>query len=137
MLMNRLSERSLLLLLAARAVSGAFGGLSISMVMSIIGDVVPAMRRAAVVGLVMTAFSAAAAVGVPFGLQLAQHFHWLGWIAVAAGLVSVWLGSRVRVNEAVAPIPTQTGPDTPPLHASKPAPSATAFSLKSEPSIEN
>ena len=39
-------------LLAARALSGAFGGLSISMVMSIIGDVVPAERRAAGVGIV-------------------------------------------------------------------------------------
>jgi DHA1 family inner membrane transport protein len=35
--------------------------------------------------------------------QLA-HFHRLGWMAVFAGLVSVWLGSRVRVNEAVAPV---------------------------------
>ena len=33
-------------LLAGRALSGAFGGLSISMVMAIIGDVVPAERRA-------------------------------------------------------------------------------------------
>jgi predicted MFS family arabinose efflux permease len=63
-------------LLTARAVSGAFGGLSMSMVMSIIGDVVPAERRAAAMGIVMTAFSAAAALGVPFGLQLAQHFRW-------------------------------------------------------------
>jgi predicted MFS family arabinose efflux permease len=63
-------------LLTARTVSGAFGGLSISMVMAIIGDVVPAERRAAGVGIVMTAFSVAAAVGVPFGLQLAQRFEW-------------------------------------------------------------
>src|ERR1044071_3252794 len=40
-------------LLAARAVSGAFGGLSISMVMAIVGDVVTAQRRAAGVGIVM------------------------------------------------------------------------------------
>ena len=63
-------------LLVARAVSGAFGGLSIAMVMSIIGDVIPAERRAAGMGIVMTAFSAAAAIGVPFGLQLAQKFRW-------------------------------------------------------------
>src|SRR5215470_16821523 len=34
-------------LLSARVISGAFGGLSSSMVMAIIGDVVPAERRAA------------------------------------------------------------------------------------------
>jgi predicted MFS family arabinose efflux permease len=29
-----------------------------------------------------------------------SNFHWLGWLAVAAGLVSIWLASRVRVNES-------------------------------------
>src|SRR5258705_4526809 len=79
-------------LLAARALSGAFGGLSMSMVMAIIGDVVPAERRAAAVGIVMTGFSAAAAAGVPLGLQLAQHFQWevqFFMLAMVAGLV--WL----------------------------------------------
>ena len=31
------------------------------------------------------------------------NFHWLGWIAVAAALASVWLGSGVRVHDALAP----------------------------------
>lgn len=76
-------------LLIARAVSGAFGGLSISMVMAIIGDVVPAERRATGMGIVMTAFSAAAALGVPFGLQLAQMFRWETPFFVLAGIASV------------------------------------------------
>src|SRR2546430_2677746 len=76
-------------LFTARALSGAFGGLSTSMVMSIVGDVVPAGRRAAGVGIVMTAFSAAAAVGVPFGLQLAQHFHWEAPFFMLAGIAGV------------------------------------------------
>src|SRR6185503_10692500 len=63
-------------LLIARVLSGAFGGLSISMVMSIISDVVPPERRATGIGIVMTAFSVAAAVGIPFGLKLAQLFRW-------------------------------------------------------------
>jgi len=63
-------------LLGARVLSGAFGGLSSSMVLAIIGDVVPAERRATGMGVVMTAFSLAAALGVPFGLKLAQLFRW-------------------------------------------------------------
>ncbi len=79
-------------LLIARAVSGAFGGLSISMVMAIVGDVVPAERRAAGVGLVMTAFSVAAALGVPFGLQLAQWFRWEAPFFVLAGIsFAMWM----------------------------------------------
>lgn len=76
-------------LLVARALSGAFGGLSMSMVMSIIGDVVPAERRAAGIGVVMTAFSIASAAGVPFGLQLAQHFRWEMPFFVLAGIAMV------------------------------------------------
>jgi MFS family permease len=34
-----------------------------------------------------------------------ENFGWLGWIAVGAGLVSIWLGSRVRVNDTVAAAP--------------------------------
>lgn len=77
------------MLLIARAISGTFGGLSMSMVMSIIGDVVPAERRAAGIGIVMTAFSVAAAVGVPFGLQLAQFFSWETPFFVLAGIAMV------------------------------------------------
>jgi predicted MFS family arabinose efflux permease len=85
-------------LLAARALSGAFGGLSISMVMSIIGDVVPAERRAAGVGVVMTAFSVAAAVGIPFGLQLAQMFRWEAPFFLLAGIAGVmWTIAFLRL----------------------------------------
>src|SRR3989454_5527420 len=85
-------------LFTARALSGAFGGLSTSMVMSIVGDVVPAERRAAGVGIVMTAFSAAAAVGVPFGLQLAQHFRWEAPFFMLAGIAGVvWTMAYLRL----------------------------------------
>src|SRR5439155_1891987 len=85
-------------LLAARALSGAFGGLSISMVMAIIGDVVPAERRASAMGIVMTAFSVAAAVGVPFGLQLAQRFRWEAPFFMLAGIASVmWTIAFLRL----------------------------------------
>jgi DHA1 family inner membrane transport protein len=56
-----------------------------------------------------------------------ENFHRLGWIALVAGLLSVWLASRVRVNDTV---------DT----ASQPSRDATpvsALSLHSQPSAEN
>jgi DHA1 family inner membrane transport protein len=85
-------------LLLARALSGAFGGLSMSMVMAIVGDVVPAERRAAGVGIVMTAFSVAAAVGVPFGLQLAQNFRWEAPFFMLAGIAGVtWMIAFLRL----------------------------------------
>jgi predicted MFS family arabinose efflux permease len=68
------------------------------MVMAILGDVVPAERRAAGVGIVMTAFSVAAAVGIPFGLQLAQHFRWEAPFLMLAGIAGVmWVIAFLRL----------------------------------------
>lgn len=63
-------------LLIARGISGAFGGVSNATILAIVADIIPASRRGAAMGLVMTSFSAAAAFGVPFGLYLAQAFRW-------------------------------------------------------------
>jgi DHA1 family inner membrane transport protein len=79
-------------LLMGRAISGTFGGLSLAMVMSIIGDVIPPERRAWAMGMIMAAFSAAAALGVPFGLQLAQKIRWEAPFFMLAGIaLVVWI----------------------------------------------
>jgi MFS transporter, DHA1 family, inner membrane transport protein len=63
-------------LLIGRVLGGAFGGISGSLCLTIVSDVVPPEKRASGIGVVMTAFALAAALGVPVGLQLA---HWYGW----------------------------------------------------------
>jgi predicted MFS family arabinose efflux permease len=63
-------------LLLARALGGAFGGVSGSLCLAVVSDIIPPERRAAGIGIVMTAFAFAAAIGVPVGLQLAQSFGW-------------------------------------------------------------
>ena len=61
--------------------------------MAIVADVVPPERRAQGMGIIMTAFSAAAALGVPFGLKIAQWWKWEGPFLVIAGLAAlVWVG---------------------------------------------
>ena len=60
--------------------------------MAIVGDIVPPQRRASGMGVIMTAFAAAAALGVPFGLFLAQKFRWEMPFFLVAGMgVIVWL----------------------------------------------
>lgn len=63
-------------LLIGRILAGAFGGISGSLCLTVVSDVVPPERRAAGIGIVMTAFALAASLGVPVGLQLAQTFGW-------------------------------------------------------------
>ncbi|MCO6488738.1 MAG: MFS transporter [Phaeodactylibacter sp.] len=76
--------------LAARSITGAFGGILGALVLSIIGDTVPLRRRASAMGMVMTAFSVASVIGVPAGIFLAAEFSWrapfLAVGAIAAGL---------------------------------------------------
>jgi MFS transporter, DHA1 family, inner membrane transport protein len=64
------------LLLAARVVTGAFGGVLGGMAMAIIGDVFPDERRGRATGFLMSAFSLASVFGVPFGLYLGTRYDW-------------------------------------------------------------
>lgn len=64
------------LLVAARYFAGAFGGVCGTIILSIVGDVVPMERRGAAMGKVMSAFSVASIVGVPAGLYVANHSSW-------------------------------------------------------------
>lgn len=79
-------------LLIGRVLAGAFGGISGSLCLAVVSDVVPPERRAAGIGIVMTAFALAAAIGVPVGLQLAQTFGWrFPFLFVASIAVVAWL----------------------------------------------
>lgn len=85
--------RDLPTLMGARLLAGFFGGPATSLSFSIVADVVPESRRGAALGLVMGAFSVAAVLGVPAGLELARQLGWRApFFAVAA------LGAVVAVT---------------------------------------
>ncbi|AFC25194.1 MFS transporter [Saprospira grandis] len=63
-------------LVLARILTGLFGGLLNALVLSLIGDVFSLEKRASAMGVVMAAFSAAAAFGVPFGIYMASMGNW-------------------------------------------------------------
>src|SRR5262245_54618832 len=89
------------LLVAARVVAGAFGGVSGALILAIIGDVVPASRRGAAMGMVMSSFSVASICGVPIGLVLASNLNWHAPFYALAGLsVVIWLAAA-RVMPAL------------------------------------
>lgn len=63
-------------LMAARILTGFFGGLIGAQVLSIIADTFPYERRGRAMGTVFMAFSMAAVFGVPFSLYLANLVSW-------------------------------------------------------------
>jgi predicted MFS family arabinose efflux permease len=87
------------LLLAARTVAGAFGGVTASTVLAIVGDAFPHARRGTAMGVLMYGFSLATIAGVPMGLILAEHF---GWQAPFVGL-GVMSGGMLLVAAFVLP----------------------------------
>jgi predicted MFS family arabinose efflux permease len=81
------------LLVIARALAGAFGGITGALILAIVGDIIPEHRRGAAMGLVMSAFSVANIAGVPLGLLLAAHFNWHVPFFVLAGMSAVIFAS--------------------------------------------
>lgn len=85
------------LLVAARVVAGAFGGVTGALILAIIGDVVPEERRGAAMGLVMSSFSVASICGVPLGLFLATNINWHVPFFALAALSAIILIGAARV----------------------------------------
>jgi multidrug resistance protein len=76
-------------LLAARIVTGIFGGVVGSVGGAIITDLFKVEVRGRVMGFVQMAFSASQVLGIPIGLALANRFEWHApfWLIVIFGLV--------------------------------------------------
>ena len=73
-------------LVLARIVTGAFGGVLGALIFAIIGDVFPDSRRGMATGTVMAAFSLASVAGVPFGLFLGSKYGWESPFYLLGGL---------------------------------------------------
>jgi predicted MFS family arabinose efflux permease len=84
-------------LLAARTVTGLFGGVIGSISLAIIADLFPYEVRGRVMGIVMSAFSASQVLGIPAGLYVSNAFGWHApFLMIAA--VSAAVGVAIFVQ---------------------------------------
>ena len=72
--------------LIARIFTGIFGGVCGSVILAIVGDIIPNERRASAMGMVMMGFALAAVAGIPLGLILSNKFGWQMPFYVICGL---------------------------------------------------
>ncbi len=83
-------------LLAARIVTGIFGGVIGSITLAIAADLFPLEMRGRVMGVVQTAFAASQVLGLPIGLWLANHWGWhapffmIAGLGAAVGFIIAW-----------------------------------------------
>lgn len=81
------------LLLAARLVTGLFGGVIGSIVFAITTDLFPFEKRGRVMGFIQTAFAASQVLGIPMGLYLSNIWSWhapflmIVFVSIAVGIV--------------------------------------------------
>lgn len=87
---------SFLVLIVARGLAGAFGGLMGALVQTMIGDAIPFARRARANGFVATAFSMSTVAGVPLSLWLANSLTWRAPFFLIAGLALLVIVVGVR-----------------------------------------
>jgi predicted MFS family arabinose efflux permease len=83
-------------LLAARIVTGIFGGVIGSVVMAIATDLFEPEQRGRVMGFIQTAFAASQILGLPAGIFLSNHWNWhapflvMVVFGIVGGLVVAW-----------------------------------------------
>lgn len=83
-------------LMAARVVTGLFGGVIGSISFAIVADLFPLEVRGRVMGTIQSAFAASMVMGIPIGLFLASRFGWHGpfrmivAFGAVVGLVLAW-----------------------------------------------
>jgi len=89
------------LLLAARIVTGIFGGVIGSISFAIIADIFPLSMRGRVMGLVQTSFAASQILGIPIGLFFATRW---GWHSPFLMIVGVSLVAGVAIVLRLEPL---------------------------------
>ncbi len=106
-------------LILARVIAGAFGGLMVATIFSIIGDEIAPEQQGVAFGTVLSSFAIASVVGVPLGLFLAERFSWnaifyfnallsfLVWIALLVRLPSMHAHLSLNGNGASQKISAQ------------------------------
>lgn len=96
----------------ARFLAGACGGPLAALAFAIVADRVPVARRGRALALVMSAFTLAAVLGVPLGLELARLGDWRTPFLVVGGLALAiaWLAwARLPpMREHIAPVAATT-----------------------------
>jgi len=81
-------------LLGLRFVTGIFGGLIGALALAIVSDLFSFKQRGKAIGVLMAAFSAASALGVPFGLYFAAVYNWsfpFYFLAAIGVVLFVWM----------------------------------------------
>lgn len=87
------------MLLAARIVTGLFGGVIGSISMAIVADLFPLAKRGRVMGYLQMGFGASQVLGIPIGLFIANEWGWQSpFLAIVVLASAIWLTIMLRME---------------------------------------
>src|SRR5260221_2281845 len=88
-----------LMLMAARIITGLFGGVIGSISLAIMADLFPLQQRGRAMGFIQMGFGASQVLGIPIGLYIANHWGWQSPFLMIAGLASItWLIVMLKLH---------------------------------------
>ncbi len=96
-------------LIAARIITGLFGGVIGSISMAIVADLFPIEKRGRVMGFMQMSFGASQVLGIPIGLFIANSWGWQSPFLMIVILASiVWLIVLIKMKPITAHLKVQT-----------------------------
>lgn len=87
------------MLVAARIITGIFGGVIGSISMAIIADIFPIQERGRAMGIMQMGFGVAQVLGIPISLYIANHWGWqFPFYSIVALSIAIWVLIMVRMS---------------------------------------
>jgi predicted MFS family arabinose efflux permease len=87
------------MLLAARIITGVFGGVIGSISMAIMADLFPLHQRGRAMGFMQMGFGASQVLGIPISLYIANHWGWQSPFIMIVGLSGlIWLITLLKLH---------------------------------------
>lgn len=83
------------MLLAARIITGIFGGVIGSISMAIVADLFPINQRGRVMGFMQMGFGASQVLGIPISLYLSNHWGWQSPFLMIVGMATIILAALI------------------------------------------
>jgi len=87
------------MLLAARIITGLFGGVIGSISLAIVADLFPLHQRGRAMGFMQMGFGASQVLGIPISLYIANHWGWQSPFLMIVGLATiVWISTMLKLE---------------------------------------
>ena len=97
------------MLLAARIITGVFGGVIGSISMAIMADLFPLHQRGRAMGFMQMGFGASQALGIPISLYIANHWGWQSPFLMIVGLATIiWLAVMMKLRPVIKHLELKT-----------------------------